>query len=790
MKILNPIKLLVVLYLFLSNIFLYGQHNDYPYFYRPKSLIDVPQSPYGINKDGNSQSLFSERGKNVDLIGRALYGRPDGTFVEGSYLYVTTGGALLIYDVSSPSNPVLTGHVYVDGLVNGSYIPHIFVSNGYAYLPTLEDGLQIINVLDPVHPVKVSQFDTPGVARGIFVLDSIAYVGDFDGGLRIVNVSDPSHPKEIGFFKKDNHFILSVWVVGKYAYVTTNLSLLIIDVSNPLSPVEVGGYNKSASAVQVVNNIAFLATQNGLLILDVSNVKNITLLGQYVPIISGSGFDNLISALFIKDEYAYIGTLSTQLIVVDIFDPTHPIEVSRLQYIMGGSYSLYFSNSYVYSASGSWIQSIDVSDVNKPVNSSIIYTGDWSVYVTAAGSFAYVSNMWVGGLRIVDISNPSEAKEIATYWDSTKIGRKFYASSFIVDTLLYVGILGIGSGELQILSIKNPRHPYLVGTYSNSTGEFAAGEMIIRDTLAYITDYSSGLWILNIKNPAQPKYVGHYKSPINEAFTFGLKVSGNYAYVAAFKAGLLIIDISDPTKPKLAANSKGLDDAIDVDVYENYAYVTAGFFSLKRGLRIINISDPRNPIEEKFFDFPDIVPPQGTPKPVYYGIKVKWPYAYIGANWAGLRIVDISNPLLPKEAGYYHTNSYARSVYLSGGYIFVADEFDGLYILRSTLPTNVDNKNEDQIPSKFFLSQNFPNPFNPETNFNYHLPNPVNVSLKIYNILGQEIRTLVNQFQQAGTYAVRWDGKDNYGKAVSSGVYLYSINAGLINVTKKMMVVR
>ena len=93
-------------------------------------------------------------------------------------------------------------------------------------------------------------------------------------------------------------------------------------------------------------------------------------------------------------------------------------------------------------------------------------------------------------------------------------------------------------------------------------------------------------------------------------------------------------------------------------------------------------------------------------------------------------------------------------------------------------------------PKEFALEQNFPNPFNPETEIRFQLPESSSVVLKIYNILGQEIRTLADRQYKAGFYSVLWDGKDYRGNMVSSGIYLYQLQAGSFSQIKKMSLLR
>ncbi|NOZ62969.1 MAG: T9SS type A sorting domain-containing protein [Calditrichaeota bacterium] len=90
-------------------------------------------------------------------------------------------------------------------------------------------------------------------------------------------------------------------------------------------------------------------------------------------------------------------------------------------------------------------------------------------------------------------------------------------------------------------------------------------------------------------------------------------------------------------------------------------------------------------------------------------------------------------------------------------------------------------------PDNFTLQQNYPNPFNPTTMITYSIPKLSHVSVKIYNMLGQEIATLVNMYKAPGTYKVSWDGKDYTGKVVAGGVYFYHIEAGDFNQTMKML---
>ncbi|MFC1485534.1 FlgD immunoglobulin-like domain containing protein [Candidatus Latescibacterota bacterium] len=93
----------------------------------------------------------------------------------------------------------------------------------------------------------------------------------------------------------------------------------------------------------------------------------------------------------------------------------------------------------------------------------------------------------------------------------------------------------------------------------------------------------------------------------------------------------------------------------------------------------------------------------------------------------------------------------------------------------------------DELPGEFALNQNFPNPFNPTTSISFSVPSNGLVKVTIYDILGREVRTLVNGAYTAGTYSVVWDARDTRGAQVSAGVYFYTIEAGNFRAAKRMV---
>jgi hypothetical protein len=92
---------------------------------------------------------------------------------------------------------------------------------------------------------------------------------------------------------------------------------------------------------------------------------------------------------------------------------------------------------------------------------------------------------------------------------------------------------------------------------------------------------------------------------------------------------------------------------------------------------------------------------------------------------------------------------------------------------------------KSNIPDRYKLSQNYPNPFNPATNIEFSLPKSSNGTLKVFNILGQEIATLVNENKNAGTYKVDFDASK-----LTSGIYIYRLDAGSFTSERKMILMK
>ena len=189
-------------------------------------------------------------------------------------------------------------------------------------------------------------------------------------------------------------------------------------------------------------------------------------------------------------------------------------------------------------------------------------------------------------------------------------------------------------------------------------------------------------------------------------------------------------------------------------------------------------------------------------------------------NWGGkLKYIEVLN-LRPEATPLYSFDSYSNDTafegkvcglkYAGADYklafftfpLFYMDKTEAKQIVSSLMrdfgePLGVEDNPSAALPQRYTLAQNYPNPFNPSTTLpftvngsRFMVHGPIHTTLKIYNILGQLVRTLVDEEKAPGNYKIIWDGKDNSGKEVGSGIYFYQLRTEEYTATKKMVLLR
>ncbi len=146
-------------------------------------------------------------------------------------------------------------------------------------------------------------------------------------------------------------------------------------------------------------------------------------------------------------------------------------------------------------------------------------------------------------------------------------------------------------------------------------------------------------------------------------------------------------------------------------------------------------------------------------------------------------IGDTVSLYLPQDGLYFDVTFLSYTGGNSGG---------GFSYSRTAVTTSVDMITDDGsvLPDKYTLQQNFPNPFNPRTAIQYELPNHELVQIVIFDLLGRQVKRLVDSYQDAGTRSIFWDATNDNGQQVSAGIYIYQLQVGGFFQTRKMVLLK
>jgi hypothetical protein len=270
-----------------------------------------------------------------------------------------------------------------------------------------------------------------------------------------------------------------------------------------------------------------------------------------------------------------------------------------------------------------------------------------------------------------------------------------------------------------------------------------------------------------------------------------IAVSGSDIYVGGFfntAGGVPVSNIAKWDGNSWSALGSGVNSSVNAlavsgdDVYAGGNFTTAGGQSASRVAKWNITASSWSALGNGVPDVVNAVAVSGSD--VYVGGRFSVVNAMLAnfiAKWNGSNWSTLGSGLS------YYVNAAA----VSGGEVYVGGEFmaaggkpSWYFALWHTGTTDVE-ENGPQIPYEYTLSQNHPNPFNPSTTIRYALPNAGYVTLKVYNLAGAEIETLVSANQPAGQHTIRWNAV-----GLPSGVYFYRLQIGEAAATRKLILLR
>jgi parallel beta-helix repeat protein len=563
--------------------------------------------------------------------------------------------------------------------------------------------LQSVSTAESARPTAwqvVGQIGGPTSA--VAVQGDYAYVGV---GLRLIvlDVTNPVTPTEVGSTTPFPYFVEDIAVSGARAYVAAGgAGLRVVDISDPANPTELGAWDSPgyAEGIAVSGDIVYLADgPYGLRMVDVSDPTHPTPLG--------SAFDaNYAFAVTVADHRAYLAAGGAGLLIADVSDPAQPRELGTLD-TPGYAYNLTVSDSLAYVADG-WggLQIVDVTDPAQPARKAALALPGQAFGVVVAGTRAYVAAAYEG-LRVVDVTDPTQPSEIGAapmYRGHAADVAGAGETALVADC--YVG--------LRIYDVSLPAHPNQIGAFD--TFIYAEG-LVVANDYAYVNTLTGGLWIIDLSSPVAPRIVGHVnpQPPLDPDFS-EVEVQGGWAYVGTWQGFIHVIDVSDLARPDQVTVFQAIGEFNGMAIQGDILYVTG-----QAGpVQLIDIHNPAQPALLGAVNVPyaeevavsgeraylavdgsladgggltivDVRDPHAPAVIGHYGIIAGRDVAVVGnlaylSTTDSLNIIDVSDPTHPVNLGAVATPGYARKLFVEGDTAYVGDAMRGVAVVDVSDP--------------------------------------------------------------------------------------------------------
>jgi len=632
-------------------------------------------------------------------------------------------------------------------------------------------GLRIVSVEDPYAPVALGGIDTPGSANSLSVDGDWAYLADGGSGVQVVKILSSSHLTLRGSLATSGD-ATGVDVSGDLLVVSDGGGLTIADVTVPPSPTAVGSWASpgGASDVALMADLALVADGDaGLEIIDIADPTLPSLVGSVAT--PGSA-----RRVFARGDYAYVSCDSAGVVIVDITDPGNPVIIGT-HATAGLAMDAVVDGDHMFVADGSGGLSITQVFLRRyHPNRNVAQ----SLTVNPPGETVF-------GARLSATQDGQIDWELSANggvdWQSFQEGGALSPFAVVGDDLRWRATLAFdvpnATPECEQLDVE-----WVVET----------------PLITSITDvwWDQGGWVTLDFNAAGYDCAGVDSIQIDSYLIYRRVPSGSSSGAGseATPGGWEVVD-SIPASgacgysrdvPTIA------DAACGQTTFTEY-YVAAATLSF--GTSFDSPPDSGYSVDNRAPDVSNLIAEYNSTG----GHRLTWDRPPDGDldyfNVYRMTYNPYSHHGCPSPSEGDLIASTTDTVWVDADYgdeapcYRVAAVDTSCNVGYAEAPTVVTAADKRETPTSFALHQNVPNPFNPTTTLSYAVPaGGGDVTLQIYDVAGRVVRTLVDGFEGEGEKRTVWNGRDDRGRPVASGVYFYRLTAPGFSKARKMVLLR
>lgn len=691
--------------------------------------------------------------RNPSLVWSGASANGAGLAIAGNDLFMTAGTDLLSFRLASPAQPVLADNLYVGGTLTA-----IALAGDYAYIAGGSVGLKIVNIANPSSMAVVTTIGMGGAnCAGVAVAGNHVYAAAGTAGVQVVNVTNPAAPTILATW--DLYGATDVVVHGDCAYVACDPGVVVLGIENPAAPIAYGGISNttSATALELAGGVLFVTRDNhDTREYNIVDPANVTLLNTWAPSMQAASACGDVVFLTGDGLSCY---QTYQRTVQPAGNDGYSLAVPS-----GGGNIVRARLTATQTDSIAWSVSADNGS-----HWTAVPRGAWTAITVPGPSLKWTTDHFYADY----LANPT-CTEVQIEWLLTNAS---------IDSVR--DIPGDQGGQVRVTFSRSgydwpDEATYPIATYNllRRVDSAAVSAAVALEAVPWVAPTGGAKAAAGAGLPCvswhDRLFLQSGAAALPASFPAGTwEIVGNVSSMQQDQYTVVVPTLADSTL-----------DGVSWSVYMVTAHTTTP--------SVWYASPP-----DSGYSRDNLAPHVPTTF-----VVAQHPIDGNDLSW---------DPCPDRDFEYFNVYRGATAEFMPGPASLVhqttdagwVDTAPGSYGLCYKVSAVDDAGNEsacasasavtgvpDAAPSVFALRQNVPNPFNPATAIGFSLAQKGRVRLVVYDVSGRLVRVLVDEVREAGSHRVQWNGTNDRGERMGSGIYVCRLESGARRETRRMTLIK